>query len=185
MTNISTLPLSSSSIPSLEAKDIFECLKGSWRLTREITQLDKMIITMEGEASFCPLPNHPNRLEYHETVTLYDHKQQTSSEAFQTYFYEFNEEHNSLTKFFRDGRMFYQLMQTKDNFITGSHLCKQDLYHALYEFHPHSHQTLTNFTCTYNVTGPYKNHRIVSQYVRHKLNVGYLEIYFSHDELKF
>lgn len=129
----------------MNPSQILQYLKGNWKITREIiyNNIGKTI-KAEGKAQFIP---KENGLEYSEEIEL-----DTNIQSSQQYLYKL--EGSKLCKYFKDGRLFYEL----DDNGRAVHKCKNDLYEAEYSFSKNS------FTLTYKISGPSKDYNITNIY---------------------
>lgn len=137
-------------------------------------------INADGYAVFCRSDTDKNLLHYSEKVTVYNMnlnntKSPEGIEARQKYQYKYDDELATLTKYFTDGRLFYQLNFVgadgessakavgDSNKICGEHLCIQDNYVSDYAFGSGSGGQAA-FTLTYSVNGPKKCYDIRTEY---------------------
>lgn len=171
---------------------IFNQLKGEWQFNRTLTSHNDASPSghVKGKAEFKALDEH--LLHYTESGVFTTN----TGEAFniqRTYAYRWIEAENCIKKFFvthpsptcpglsgasmgpsdepRDvgsgERLFYTLsFESKgSNLIaTGEHLCIKDNYHATYTFF--GGETFERFRLTYDVDGPEKDYRSVTDYER-------------------
>lgn len=163
-------------------KQIFDSLPGIWRLTREtLTPLKQWqnsgaeCIKANGFAVFIPNDTDPNLLIYTEKVTINsDDNAMNGMQAKQKYKYRYDKSAQTLTKYFYDDRLFYEMkiganpsdsegrteaIASNELRFCGSHLCVQDTYEASYVF-----RNDDRFELNYSVKGPKKCYRIITQY---------------------
>lgn len=174
------------------SKQIFEYFPGIWKLTRKTSPTLKIwpanstgeCIKADGYAVFAPSEADRNLLLYSEKVTVYNlnvnnAKSGEGIEARQRYHYRYNEETSVLSKYFADGRLFYDVNFVSDsgestvkavgdpqkNKICGEHLCIQDNYVSDYKFGV-GDDGQSVFTLTYSVSGPNKCYDIQTDYAK-------------------
>lgn len=163
-------------------KQIFDTLPGIWRLTREtLTPLKQWqnsgaeCIKATGYAAFIPNESDPNQLIYTEKVTINsDDNAMNGMQAKQKYKYRYDKSAQTLTKYFYDDRLFYELkmganasesdgiteaIAANDVQFCGSHLCVQDTYEANYVFRNNG-----QFDLNYSVKGPKKCYQIITKF---------------------
>lgn len=172
------------------SRQIFDYFPGIWKLNRRTSSQLKQwqnnsmgeAIRADGYAVFTPCENEKNTLFYSEKVTVYNLNLNGSTstqgmEARQRYQYKYDEETSTLSKYFTDGRLFYDVkfigqegesmgMVTGDtsiNKVCGAHLCIQDNYVSDYKFGVGDHGQPV-FTLTYSVNGPKKCYDIQTDY---------------------
>lgn len=163
------------------AKQIFDYLPGVWRLIRQTTtSLDHWqnagaeCIKATGFAAFTHSVDDPNLLIYSEKVIIENSldRSMNGMEAKQKYKYRYDGTAATLTKYFFDDRLFYQMDFSKQNndetvnanatsdvMACGEHLCIQDFYEANYLF-KNDH----NFILKYSIRGPKKCYEIINEY---------------------
>lgn len=168
-------------------KQIFDSLPGIWRLTREtLTPLKQWqnsgaeCIKANGFATFITNESEPNLLIYTEKVTINSDRDNAMNgmEAKQKYKYRFDKSAETLTKYFYDDRLFYELKIAANSSDTeeateiiasnelkfcGSHLCVQDTYEANYVFRNNE-----QFELNYSVKGPKKCYQIMTKFEKCK-----------------
>lgn len=168
-------------------RQIFDSLPGIWRLTREtLTPLKQWqnsgaeCIKANGFAAFIPNQSDPNLLIYTEKVTINSDDPDNAMngmQARQKYKYRYDKAAQTLTKYFYDDRLFYEL-KIGDNLsdtegtteviafnelkFCGSHLCVQDTYDASYVFRNND-----QFELNYSVKGPKKCYRIITKFEKY------------------
>lgn len=88
-------------------------------------------------------------------------------EAKQKYKYQLDPNANTLTKYFSDNRLFYELKKWSDSSAESAvhqfkadHLCSEDLYQAEYRFNPNGNE----YTLKYTIHGPKKDYEHISEY---------------------
>lgn len=167
-------------------KQIFDSLPGIWRLTREtLTPLKQWqnsgaeCIKANGYAAFIIHESDPNWLIYSEKVTINSDRGSGNAmngmQAKQKYKYRYDKLTETLTKYFFDDRLFYELkiidasssnregvtevITSSDLKCSGSHLCIEDVYDANYSF-----QNSEQFKLNYSVNGPKKCYQIITKY---------------------
>lgn len=173
------------------SRQIFDYFPGIWKLKRRTSSKLKHwpgssigeAIRADGFAVFAPSESEKNVLLYSEKVTVYnlnfnDPASAQGLQARQKYQYKYDEETSTLSKYFTDGRLFYNVNLIKPegestgtaaggdpraNKICGEHLCIQDNYVSDYKF------GLGNFgqpvfTLTYSVNGPKKCYDIETDF---------------------
>lgn len=165
-------------------KQIFDSLPGIWRLTREtLTPLKQWqnsgaeCIKASGFAAFIPNESDPNLLIYTEKVTINSDDRDNAMngmQAKQKYKYRYDKSAQTLTKYFYDDRLFYEMkiganpsdtegttevIASNELKFCGSHLCVQDTYEANYVFRNND-----VFELNYSVKGPKKCYRIITKF---------------------
>lgn len=172
------------------SKQIFDFFPGIWKLTRSTSSSLKSwpgyatgeCIRAEGYAVFAPSELDKNLLVYSEKVTVYNLNVNNAKggegiEARQRYHYRYNDETAVLSKYFTDGRLFYDVNivgdngestvrpdgDTKANKICGAHLCMQDNYVSDYKLGVGT-DGQPQFTLVYSVNGPKKCYDIRTDY---------------------
>lgn len=138
-------------------------LKGFWSLKRKVIDNNSAEIIMSGTgyALFSSHNNDTTVNDKNNETLLYSEKiflDILPNPAKQSYIYKNNG--SSITKFFRDGRLFYELEFTEGQKAKGKHLCARDFYSSNYNYSCDDHK----LTITYTVNGPAKNHQIISEY---------------------
>lgn len=171
------------------SKQIFEYFPGIWRLTRITTSKVKEFtanitggecINANGYAAFIKTKSDPNVIVYSEKVTVFNlgAGAQGGIEAKQKYKYKYDPMTATVTKYFSDDRLFYQLNINDSEEqsttaisdlscfrATGDHLCIQDNYAANYSFSQNPNG-IPLITLTYSVNGPKKCYDIITEYER-------------------
>lgn len=185
------------------AKQIFDLLPGIWRLTRETLTPFKQwqnsgaeCIKANGYAAFIANESEPNLLIYSEKVTINSDSDNTMNgmEAKQKYKYRYDKSAETLTKYFYDDRLFYELKiginpsgdddkteATASNELKfcGSHLCIQDTYDANYVFRNND-----EFELKYSIKGPKKCYQIITKFEKCKADqVSQLGLEIINDEI--
>ncbi len=128
---------------------------GRWRLTREITDFRMLENgTLEGEARFT---QHVGGLLYHERGTL-QFAGGAPLTAERRYIWSFDGGQVAVS--YDDGTMFHSFAP-KGSGPTTPHLCGEDMYRGNYSF-----VAFPKWQVTWNVEGPRKNYRSVTQYCR-------------------
>lgn len=173
------------------SRQIFEYFPGIWKLNRRTSSKLKQwpgnstgeAIRADGYAIFAFSELDKNVLIYSEKVTVYnlnfnDAASAQGMEARQKYEYKYDEQTSTLSKYFSDGRLFYEINfigsegestgtvagDTRTNKICGEHLCIQDNYVSDYKFA--SNRGRPVFTLTYSVNGPKKCYDIETEFER-------------------
>ena len=138
---------------------IFSSLIGKWQLLRTINQTDQ-VFTAKGTSSFTKVDD--STLFYQEECTLFmpDSKLIMTRE----YFYLYNKEKNQIEKYFSHNQKQSYLFYIVNTEYRGSHLCVKDMYKAKYSFEKLDKSS--EFTLTYQVTGPTKNYTSITTYTR-------------------
>lgn len=180
------------------SKQIFEFFPGIWKLSRQTSSTLKNwpgnvtgeAIKAEGYAAFSSSDTDKNCLIYSEKVTVFNMNfgignTDQGMEARQRYHYKYDEDTLTLTKYFTDGRLFYNLnitetddasttatktsstTVTSDNMLVkkigGEHLCIQDNYVSDYKFGV-GDKGQRVFTLMYSVNGPKKCYDIHTEF---------------------
>lgn len=172
------------------SKQIFDYFPGIWKLTRKTSSklqgwpghITGECIKADGYAIFVPSDTDKNLLYYAEKVTIYNlpvnnAKSFGGIEGRKRYHYRYDEETNVLSKYFTDGRLFYDVNFKSDgieslanaigdprrNTICGSHLCEKDYYVSDYDFGV-GDDGQPVFTLVYSVNGPNKCYDIQTDF---------------------
>lgn len=183
------------------SKQIFGYFPGIWKLNRRTYSNPKnrahaessgcINIRAIGYAIFEPSEVDTNLLIYSEKVMVYNLGWDKAgsvdgTEARQRYHYRYNEESSVLSKYFADGRHFYDIHFVSEdglstsstaigdpegNIICGSHLCIQDQYESSYKFDDGKNGKLA-FTLIYDVNGPKKCYKIETHYEKMETSTG-------------
>ena len=123
--------------------------EGIWALSRDIVHAGGAPARFTGQARWNP---DPAGLQYVETGTL-EILGQGQFAAERRYLWD-----QDLRVFFEDGRFFHQVPPSGG---TAAHWCDPDRYDVCYDF-----TTWPEFSVTWDVSGPRKSYRMVSQYRR-------------------
>jgi hypothetical protein len=136
----------------------FLSLIGNWILDRTIYNDDIKIMSGSGVAKI----NYEsqNQLLYTEKLTAQYLESGKSIQAIQRYKYSIDNEQNIITKFLKNGALFYNLQVYNKNYAIGQHQCANDIYQAEYKL------TGDSINLTYLVTGPQKNYFILNRYFK-------------------
>lgn len=190
------------------AKQIFDSLPGIWRLTREtLTPLKQWqssgaeCIKANGYAAFITNESDSGLLIYTEKVTINSDcdNAMNGMQAKQKYKYRFDKSAQTLTKYFYDDRLFYELKigtgtgtgssdsesatdqanASTELKLCGSHLCIADTYDANYVF-----RNMEHFVLNYSVKGPKKCYQIITKYEKcTPTEVAQLNLEIVNDEI--
>ncbi|TDG95575.1 DUF6314 family protein [Cardinium endosymbiont of Culicoides punctatus] len=147
-------------IKKITSDKIFHFIPGIWRISRKIeSKTPYQNYEIDGYGSFTLSTDHTNMLLYKEKVVIYNPGKNIFNRGNQEYKYVYNVTTSSIYKYFKDGRLFYELM-ILDNTVTGSHVCIQDEYISNYTFGNNQ------FTLIYDVNGPLKSYKIITNYLK-------------------
>jgi hypothetical protein len=142
--------------------DLFKNLKGQWKINRSFnsSELGRVL----GTAYFIGL--NKDTLYYHEEGVweFTNHTGQKQSQRISKN-YSYRYYNNQISKYFADGRLFYNLQFTDESLdkAIAEHQCNNDTYHALYNFINDN-----QFTLIYIVKGPSKQEGIMTTFEREK-----------------
>jgi|GEM_PF-4267673 len=145
------------------AANMAAALLGTWPFTRTITGYPEM----RGTAQFHEFQASPSSLLYREEL-LFPAPNGELLPGHREYLYKFlpglTADEPTLTIYFVRGAVVGELfmqLSFKNNCANGSHLCYLDLYKGMFELLSPQHLRIT-----YSITGPKKDHRIVTDYLR-------------------
>lgn len=139
---------------NISPKEIFEIMNGRWTVERRVVpSKGEPMPTIIGTAKF--KLQDKNWLIYSEDFILGE-----TVRGQRSYKYYLDPESESITKFFEDGSLLYNLSVTQEQ-VCGEHPCNKDMYYSKYFFH-----SKDLFEINYSVVGPHKNYTIYSQYQR-------------------
>lgn len=132
---------------------MLENLKGTWRITRTISDGSHL----EGEAEFTANGTH---LYYTERGTLHlpDGTQLHAERC-----YIFVPRNGGFAVYFDEEpmRLFHEIIVDSEGRGAAEHLCGDDLYHSAYDF-----QSDGSFNITHHVQGPKKHYTMITTYNR-------------------
>jgi len=131
------------------ASKLFD-LAGTWRIARRIIGTNTRF---EGIATLTP---DGDALAYREDGML--HHNGKSTPAFRRYVYRQSDYALAITH--PDGAAFLDLVFDNGE-ARARHLCGADTYDALFRFYADGH-----WVTAYDISGPHKNHRIVTRLAR-------------------
>lgn len=130
--------------------------QGLWKINRTIIHNNPYShVEISGTASFSL---HNDVLLYHEKANL-KNLTQYETYGYRRYRYIYDQNAQKLFKYFDDGKLFYEL-HFENGSASGHHLCNDDTYSAKYQF-----LSDKNFSLSYEVQGPKKDYRILTEYV--------------------
>ncbi|MGV2433082.1 MAG UNVERIFIED_CONTAM: DUF6314 family protein [Rickettsiaceae bacterium] len=134
-----------------KSEQVFELIKGLWRINRRIIHKTPIESYMgRGIAAFSLSGN--DLLLYHEKINLVNLQTQLEASGHQKYKYRHDLSKDKIVKYFDDEKLFYEL-HLKSNTAYGEHLCSQDNYKANYLF-----DSQDRFSLYYEVKGPNKDY---------------------------
>lgn len=137
----------------------FHSLPGIWKITRNIvSQIAHENLKSVGYGVFILPQDDPNLLLYSEKVKV--NICGKINVGTQRYQYKYDPATSSISKYFNDGRFFYELNILNEEKIVGEYLCIKDKYTAQYFFKK------DQFTLTYFVKGPSKSYQIITEYIK-------------------
>ena len=152
----------SSTLPT--ARQIFELWPGVWRISRQIVspvQAENMT-GINGYCSFLVSRDNPHVIKYSEKV-MFAQGGGAQGEGTQRYEYRFDADTGSVSKHFKDGRLFYNLALAGGRVRADEpHLCVADTYTPEYLFR----DDWQTFRLTYSVSGPAKAYTIITEFVK-------------------
>ncbi|AVP87536.1 hypothetical protein phytr_5950 [Candidatus Phycorickettsia trachydisci] len=138
---------------------LFRSLPGIWKITRNIiSQIQHENLKITGHGTFITSHDDTNLLLYSEKVNV--NVRGKVNTGTQKYRYKYDPTKPSVSKYFNDGRFFYELKILDIDKMMGEHLCIKDKYTAQYIFKE------DHFTLTYAVKGPSKSYKIITEYTK-------------------
>jgi len=155
-------------------KKIFNQLQGGWQFERVLRENVSLVSlgTAKGIANFKP---HHNTLSYKEEGILIN-SDHALLKVHKEYLYYYLENQDLIEKHTAHnenstGVMYTLKFDEAENFqslyATGLHICKNDLYEAIYHFDT---ENFNKFKLVYRVKGPNKNYISETSYERIALN---------------
>jgi hypothetical protein len=150
----------------LKNYEFFKKLPGAWKFARTLNNLldPNMSGQVVGEAKFMTVTDDENQLHYSESgvfETALGNKYDIKKE----YFFVFNQITRNVEKHFAQNGIKVGLFYVLSADFGGEHLCNKDNYKAKYEF---DNDDLSDFSLTYQVSGPSKTYTSVTKYTLKK-----------------
>jgi hypothetical protein len=144
---------------NLMHKNIFANFIGNWEINRTLSNNDQAT----GVANFSVYDEH--LLHYEEELTVRLSAAGCVHEAYQEYYYFYDELEDLIVQKFSHGGVFITLKfisdATQKYVATAQHPCREDIYYATYII-----ENKDNFTTIYHVLGPSKDYKIITNYVK-------------------
>lgn len=140
---------------TIDARQIFKTLRGTWRLSRQIPEHG----TMTGTATFSPLLDDPSLFYREEGIA---HLMGTSHHFFKEYIYRY--ENSCITIYFHENpKRTYHSLRFDHGVYKAEHQCNLDHYHSRYDFRD-IEKGKWSIEC--QVKGPKKDYTIHTQFER-------------------
>lgn len=144
----------------MDARAVFHALIGRWTFSREIPNHG----TMQGTASWTPMPEAKNALFYQEKGSATWNNASTPHDFFRNSIYKL--EGNQIVIYFNEmpERVYHVLsLEKMKGTCQSSHTCKLDIYEGTYDFRT-IRQGMWKSKC--RVKGPKKDYEMTTVYVR-------------------
>ncbi len=138
---------------------IFANFVGNWQIIRTLSDNDQAV----GVASFSA--SDVNLLYYKEELKVRLSSAGCVHEAYQEYYYFYDEFLDEIVQKFSHGGVFIALKfrqsPAKKYVANASHLCGEDVYYGTYVI-----ENEDNFTTIYHVLGPNNDYKIITNYTK-------------------